>query len=103
VILLLGGGAARIAAQRQVELDRERFAFAEDPHATKGSASWRTRRRSARSGSRTPRSSPAPALAYWLAYEFAPTHSLARALPATALIGFAVGSLVSRRGGRSER
>ncbi len=101
VILLLGGGAAWIAARRQVELDRERFAFADDPQATKGERelAHKEAERAIRLAHTALLALPL-ALAYWLAYEFAPDATpWARALPATALIGFAAGSLVSRRRG----
>lgn len=101
VILLLGGGAAWVAARRQVELDRERFAFADDPHATKGERelAHKEAERAIRLAHTALLALPL-ALGYWLAYEFAPDATRwARALPATALIGFAVGSLAARRRG----
>ncbi len=100
-LLLLGGVAARVAAVRHAELDRARFAYANDPHATKGERELA--HKEAERGIRLAHTALVAfplALGYWLAYEFAPgATAWARALPATALVGFAAGSLVSRRRG----
>ncbi len=99
LIFALGCGAARCAALRQAEIDRERFGYANDPMATKGERelAHKEAERAIRLATTALLAGPL-GLGYWLAYELAPGSSAwGRALPASALLGFALGTLLARR------
>lgn len=94
----LGAAAAWIAGRRQVEIDAQRFAYAQDPHATKGERelAHKEAEREIRFAHMALVGVPL-ALGYWLAYEFAPgAPPWARALPASALVGYGLGLLLGR-------
>lgn len=98
-IAALGIVAGRVAGRRQVEIDAQRFEYAQDPHATKGE-----RELAHKEAERQIRHAHVALIAvplglgYWLAYEFAAGAShWARALPASAFVGYGVALLLGRR------
>lgn len=98
ILFLAGGGAAVLAARRGVEIDRERFLYASDPHATSDEVKEAHREAERRHKMTWTALAAAPILAaYWLAYELPAGIPAARALPVAPLVGFAVGLVLSRR------
>jgi len=102
-LLLTAGGAAAawIGNRRGLEIDRERFAFVEDPLATRDE-----RKLAHQEAERQHRLSmtalvAAPlALGYWLAYELPRELRWAPALPAAVLVGFGLALVGLRLRGR---
>ena len=95
----LGALAGIVAGRRQVEIDARRFEYAQDPHATKGERelAHKEAERAIRSAHTALIGAPL-ALGYWLAYEFAAgAPPWARALSASALVGYALALLLGRR------
>jgi len=98
ILLLAGGGAALLAGRRGVEIDRERFLYASDPHATGDEVKEAHREAERRHKMTWTALAAAPILAaYWLAYELPAGIPAARALPVAPLVGFAAGLVFSRR------
>ena len=99
VLAALGAAAGVAARRRQVEIDTQRFGYLQDPHATKGE-----RELAHKSAERELRLAHVAllgvplALGYWLAYELPPgAPPFARALPASALVGYGLSLLLGRR------
>jgi hypothetical protein len=91
-LLLAAGGAATawIGHRRGVEIDQERFAFVEDPHATRDERKLAHQEAERQHRLSMTALAAAPlALGYWLAYQLPRALRWAPALPAAALIGFA--------------
>jgi hypothetical protein len=104
LLFLAGGGAALLAGRRGVEIDRERFLYASDPHATRDEVREAHREAERRHKLAWTALAAAPILAaYWLAYELPAGIPAARALPVAPLAGFAAGLLLSRRRRSGER
>jgi hypothetical protein len=101
-LLALGAAAAWAALRRGAEIDRRRFEYTSDPHATKDerALAHREAERDIRLAHVALAGAPL-ALGYWLAYEFVPGITpWARALAGSALVGYGVALfLLSRRGG----
>jgi len=97
LLAALGLGAATIASRYGVEIDRERFSYAEDPHATRDERllAHREAEREHRRSMTAMVAAPL-ALGYWIAYEFPPGEPWARALPVSALVGVGFGLLLLR-------
>ncbi len=91
----LGLLAGRLARRRGVEIDRARFEYAGDSHATREEV-----REAHREAERLHRLTwvalaLAPLLlAYWLAYEMPPGYPWGRALPVAPLVGLTVSALL---------
>ena len=86
------------APQTKVEIDRERFLYASDPHATADEVKEAHREAERRHKMTWTALAAAPILAaYWLAYELPTGIPAARALPVAPLVGFAAGLVLSRR------
>jgi hypothetical protein len=98
ILLLAGGGAALLAGRRGIEIDRERFLYASDPHATSDEVKEAHREAERRHKMTWTALAAAPILAgYWLAYELPAGNPAARALPVAPLAGFALGLILARR------
>lgn len=100
--LLLGllGAAAAVAASRRTEqIDRQRFEIATAPAVTRGERELAHREAERQIRTATTALVAAPLLlGYWLAYELpAGVGPWGRALPATALAGFAVAFWLGRK------
>ncbi len=96
---ILGLLAGVAAGRRQAEIDAERFEYAQDPHATKGERelAHKEAERQIRSAHMTLLGAPL-ALGYWLANEFASgAPPWARALSASAILGYGIALLLGRR------
>jgi hypothetical protein len=97
-LLLLGAGAAVAAGRIGREIDRERFDYASDPHATRDEVKLAHREAERRHRVTHTALAAAPVLlGYWLAYEFPADFVLGRAVPAAPLLGFGLGLLWGRR------
>jgi hypothetical protein len=97
VLLALGCAAAVAAARRGEEIDRERFDYAADPHATRDEIKEAHREAERRHKVTFTALVAAPLLlGYWLAYELPAGLALGRALPAAPLVGFGLGVLLAR-------
>jgi hypothetical protein len=91
-LLLLGVGAAVAAGRVGREIDRERFHYASDPHATRDEVKLAHREAERRHRVTHTALAAAPILlGYWLAYELPAGFALGRAVPAAPLIGFGIG------------
>lgn len=98
VMLALGVAAALLATWRATAIDRERFLYASDPQATREEVKLAHREAERKHKVTTLTLVLAPVLlAYWLAYELPAEVRLARALPASPLVGFGLGLLLGRR------
>jgi len=97
LLVAFGAGAAWVAARRGEEIDRERFEFAGDPHATRDEVKEAHREAERRHRITFTALAAAPVLlGYWLAYEVPEGLPLGRALPAAPLVGFGLGVLLAR-------
>lgn len=97
VLFVLGIGSAIAAARRGQEIDRERFQYASDPHATKDEVKEAHREAERRHKTAFSALVAGPVLlGYWLAYEMPAGFPLGRALPAAPLLGFGLGVLLAR-------
>jgi hypothetical protein len=96
---ILGALAGVAAGRRQIEIDAQRFEYAQDPHATKGERESAHKEAELQIRSTHMALIGAPlALGYWLANEFAPgAPPWARALSASAILGYGAAVLLGRR------
>lgn len=98
-LLVLGGVAGYLSVFRSHEIDRERWAIAEDPSLTSGERDYahRNAERERRMASTSFLAAPLM-LGYWMAYQIEGEGRLlaAQLLPVTGLVGAVIGLLVAR-------
>ncbi len=101
VLAASGLAAGLAAAKRQVEIDVERFEYAQDPHATRAERELAHKEAERRiRGAHLALLGAPLMLGYWLANEFAPgAPPWARALAASSLAGYGLALLLGRRRG----
>ncbi len=97
ILVAAGIAAAWLGSRRATAIDRERFTFVADPQVTRHEIKLAHQEAEHKHRWSMTAVLAAPlALGYWLAYEFPDDAALARALPAAALVGVALGILALR-------